>query len=86
MTSYTLPANRSLLLFSNAENRLNRWDLALSVSKDGGRTWPKHTVIYAGPAAYSDIVVMRKGRIGILWERGDQGGIVFIVWHIHSLS
>lgn len=85
MTSYTLPSNRSVLLFSNAGNRVNRWDLTISVSMDGGLTWPKHTILYPGPAAYSDIVVMPKGRIGILWERGDEGGIVFLVRQIHSL-
>ena len=85
MTSYTLPSNRSVLLFSNAGNRVNRWDLTISMSMDGGLTWPKHTIIYSGPAAYSDIVVMPKGRIGILWERGDEGGIVFLVRPIHSL-
>ena len=79
MTSYTLPANRSVLLFSNAGNRVDRRDLTISMSMDGGLTWPKHTIIYSGPAAYSDIVVMPKGRIGILWERGDEGGIVFLV-------
>ncbi len=85
MTSCTLPSNRSVLIFSNAGNRLNRWDLTISVSIDGGLTWPKHTILYPGPAAYSDIVVMPRGRIGILWERGDEGGIVFLVRQIHSL-
>ena len=85
MISYTLSNNRSVLLFSNAGNPLSRWNLTVSVSMDGGLTWPKHTIIYPGPAAYSDIVVMSKGRLGILWERGNEGGIIFFTRSIHSL-
>lgn len=66
-----------LLVFSNAGNRSERRDLTISVSSDGGLTWPKHTVIFAGPAAYSDIVAMKASQLGVLWERGNSGGIFF---------
>ncbi len=84
MVSYAFK-NVHVLLFSNAGNTTERRDLTISVSRDGGRTWPKHTVLYAGPAAYSDIVVMKKGRLGILWERSDEGGIAFMVRPITPL-
>jgi len=85
MIEYAPAKGRRVLLFSNAGDRAERWNLTISVSSDGGRTWPKHTVLYAGPAAYSDIVLMPKGRLGILWERGDEGGIVFMVRTIGPL-
>lgn len=75
----------SYLLFSNAGNPKRRWDLTISVSKDGGRTWPKHTILYAGPSAYSDIVLLPKNRLGILFERGNTGGIVFLIRTIPPL-
>ena len=65
---------------------LERRDLTISVSKDGGRTWPKHTLVEAGPAAYSDIVVMKGGRLGIVWERGNDGGIFFMAMPIAPLE
>ncbi|GGA64907.1 sialidase [Edaphobacter acidisoli] len=82
---YSPAKGERALLFSNAGDREHRWDLTLSVSKDGGRTWPKHTVLYAGPSAYSDIVLMPKRRLGILWELGNEGGIAFMVRKIAPL-
>ncbi len=78
MIRYAAPRARSVLLFSNPGNRTERRDLTISVSFDGGWTWPKHTVLYPGPASYSDIVLLPKGRLGVLWECGDPDGIVFL--------
>lgn len=74
-----------VLLFSNAGDRARRWNLTISVSTDGGRTWPGHTVIYAGPSAYSDLVALPGARLGILFERGNVGGIVFLTRPIRPL-
>jgi len=74
-----------VLLFTNAGDRDERWNLTLSVSRDGGKTWPKHTVLYAGPSAYSDLVLLPKKRVGILWEPGGEGGIAFMVREIAPL-
>lgn len=68
---------RHILLFSNPGNRTERINLTLSASFDGGTTWPKHSVIEAGPVAYSDIVALKGKRLGVLWERGNNGGIFF---------
>ncbi|MBS1800058.1 MAG: exo-alpha-sialidase [Acidobacteria bacterium] len=67
------------LLFSNAGNKKTRSDLTVSVSRDGGHTWPRRTLLSEGPAAYSDMVMMKGGRLGILWERGSDDGIFFMV-------
>lgn len=77
MIAYAPPKGPPVLLFSNAANTRERRDLTVSVSRDNGRTWPKHTLIDSGPSAYSDLVIMRKDRLGILWERGNNGGIAF---------
>jgi sialidase-1 len=78
MVSYVGPHDKPALLFSNLlkSNAEYRQGLAVSESTDGGRTWRKHTVIYKWSSAYSDLVSMRRGELGILWERGDEG-IVF---------
>lgn len=87
MLNYTLPDGRSTLLFSNSSSNIrdDRRDLTISASLDGGKTWPKHTILYPGPAAYSDLVIIHKNQLDILWERGDEGGIVFLTYPIHSL-
>ena len=91
MIGYTLPNKQQVLLFSNSSSQVpsQRRGLTVSVSRDGGLTWPKHTLLYAGAAAYSDLVVMRGGRLGVrlgvLWEGGEQGGIVFLALPIRSL-
>jgi sialidase-1 len=75
MVSYAGPDHKSVLLFSNLlkSKADHRQGLAISESSDGGRTWPKHTVIYKWSSTYSDLVVMGGGKVGILWERGDDG-------------
>jgi sialidase-1 len=66
------------MLFSNLRNtEKDRHGLAVSESLDEGRSWPKHTVIYGGASAYSDLVAMRGGVLGILFER-ENDGVVFV--------
>ncbi len=77
MIAYSPQKGVPVLLFSNAANTKERRDLTISVSRDNGHTWPKHTLIDPGPSAYSDLVIMRNGRLGILWEQG-RTGIVFL--------
>jgi sialidase-1 len=78
MVSYEGPDHKPVLLFSNLlnTNTGHREGLTVSESTDGGRRWRRHTVIYKGPSAYSDLVVMQGRELGILWERGNDG-IVF---------
>jgi hypothetical protein len=52
---------------------------------DGGRTWPQHKVAAQGAAAYSDIVVLRGNSLGVVWERGNGGGIFYMVMPIAPL-
>jgi sialidase-1 len=92
MVSYAGPGQKPVLLFSNLLNTDsndgsaigNRHGLALSESTDDGRRWRRHTVIYKGSSAYSDLVVMQGGKLGIIWERADDG-IVFTTRPIDHL-
>lgn len=72
------------LAFSNAADTLYRNRLTLRISRDEGWSWYKNILIEAAEgerardhAAYSDLVMMDKRRIGILYEREGYGQIVF---------
>jgi sialidase-1 len=61
---------------------LGRWIKVLLahpylVGYDEGKTWPVAKVLYAGSAAYSDLVVPPDGGIGCLYERDDFRKIKF---------
>lgn len=57
------------LLFTNAAST-RRENLNVKVSYDGGQTWPVGRTIYAGPSAYSTVIVLHDGSIGVLYEDG----------------
>lgn len=59
-----------LLLFSNPA-ALTRERLTVRGSFDDGASWPISFVAYAGPSAYSDLVDLGGGRVGVLFERED---------------
>ena len=58
------------LAFCNPRHNVKRRNLTLSISKDNGRTWPEHLCVFEGPAAYSDIVLTGRGKVGVLYENG----------------
>ncbi len=71
------------IAFSNNANASRRDNLTLRISFDEGLTWAKNIVIDAAPTptdsytAYSDIVLIDKKRIGVLYEKDDYKKIVF---------
>lgn len=62
---------RDLLVFTNAASS-RRENLTVKVSADEGRTWSAGRTIHAGPAAYSTVIQLRDGTIGVLYERGEK--------------
>ncbi len=57
-----------------------RTHMTVRLTYDEGKSWPVARVIHPGPAAYSDLVVLKDGTIGCLYERGEKHpyeGIVF---------
>ncbi|HWQ56858.1 MAG TPA: exo-alpha-sialidase [Bryobacteraceae bacterium] len=61
----------SVLLFANPADTRRR-NMTVRLSRDGGATWRVAKVIHPGPAAYSNLVDLRQGWIGLLYERGDE--------------
>lgn len=51
--------------------------LALRTSRDDGRTWAAPILLDPGAAAYSVVVELADGTLGIVWEAGDYAEIVF---------
>ncbi len=74
---------RAVVAFSNAADTTRRDNLTLRISKDEGKTWTQSHVIdqtgVAGNAAYSDMVLLGKGRIGVLYEKEKYARIIFTV-------
>jgi sialidase-1 len=63
--------DRDRLLFSNPASA-RRERMTVRASYDEGATWPVSRVIHEGPAAYSSLVVLADGSLGLLFERGDR--------------
>lgn len=75
-----------VLAFSNNADQRNRNNLTLRISRDEGRTWTSSRLIdgVADPkgtdiTAYSDIVLLDRDRIGVLYEKDDYEKIVLKV-------
>lgn len=68
---------KSRILFSNPNHAHSRYNLTVRLSYDEAKTWAISKTIDAGPSAYSDLVIQDDMRIGVLYERGNQGGIFY---------
>jgi sialidase-1 len=77
MVNYQAADGQKLLLFSNANSQTKREKMTVRASSDDGQTWPVSKEIYPGSAAYSDLVVQRDGRIGVLYEKDGYSQIVY---------
>ena len=58
------------ILFSAPGDPERRRRMTIRTSLDETRTWGAGKVIYGGPSAYSDLVELSDGRIGLLYESG----------------
>lgn len=72
---YETPGAYPALLFSNPATTKQRKQMTVRMSLDDGKTWSIQRTIRTGPSAYSDLVVQADGRIGLLYEQGNDGGI-----------
>jgi sialidase-1 len=70
-----------VLLLSNAASTQRQF-LSVTASLDGGATWPVARWLVPGPAAYSDLVLMGDGSVGILYERGELSPYDTIVFSV----
>ncbi|MEO0341528.1 MAG: sialidase family protein [Bacteroidota bacterium] len=75
--AYKNPNDEVALLFSNPNSTERREKMTIKVSFDNGETWPISRPIRAGASAYSDLATLQNKQIGLLYERGNDGGIHF---------
>lgn len=70
-------SNLNLILFSgpdeNGPSGKGRSDLRIRYSTDEAASWRDGPLIHEGPAAYSDMVELKPGRFGVLFEAGAKG-------------
>ena len=78
--------NKSRLLFSNPTSQSARENMTVRLSYDEGETWCLQKLIDSGPSAYGDLAALGDMRIGLLYERGNTGGIVFARFTLDWLS
>lgn len=76
------PGQRDCLLFLNPADSMQRKNLTLRASFDGGGTWPVSHVIYSGPSAYSSLAALPRGRVGLLYEAGVRHPYESIIFQI----
>ena len=77
---YTLKAageDRDRLLWTGPKGP-QRSNLVIRVSYDEGATFALERAIAAGPAAYSDLTILKDKTAGALWERGTNNDYQFI--------
>jgi AcrR family transcriptional regulator len=72
---YTWPddGGRSRILFSNPASETTRERMTIRLSYDEGRTWPVSKLIHRHFSAYSSLVVLPDGMIGLLYEAAEEG-------------
>ncbi|HYW79425.1 MAG TPA: sialidase family protein [Thermoguttaceae bacterium] len=60
--------SKSRILFSSPRGS-SRSKMTVWLSYDEGKTWPVSKLIYPGGSAYSNLVALPDGRIGVLYEK-----------------
>lgn len=79
--------NIDMLAFINAADTKNRNNLTLRISKDEGLSWFKNIVIdktddekqISNYTAYSDLVLLKRNKLGVLYEKENYSKIVFTI-------
>lgn len=80
LISKAVQGKKRMMVFSNPANRTARSVMTARISYDDGKNWPLKKVLYAGPAAYSNLTVLPNGNMACLYEAGYEKayeGIVF---------
>lgn len=70
------------LLFANPAST-KRENMTVRISRDNGKTWSLVKAVHPGPAAYSNLISLKGGHIGLLYERGEKSAyesITFARW------
>jgi sialidase-1 len=77
---------KTILAFCNPADTVRRDNLTLRISFDEGRTWAENYLVEKAPegykgsyTAYSDIIVLSKNEIGVLYEKDNYKEIDFTI-------
>jgi sialidase-1 len=73
---------KPVLAFSNPASQKGRVNMTVRWSRDGGQSWYASEVVHAGPSAYSNLVELPAGRLGLLYEGGAQKPYDGIAWMV----
>ncbi|WOO41654.1 sialidase family protein [Rubellicoccus peritrichatus] len=76
----------NVILFSNPASTYTRKDLTVRRSYDETTTWDEGKIIHKGFAAYSDMVIMDNGKIGLLYECGENSFHEFLYFAVFDLA
>ncbi|MBX2920997.1 MAG: exo-alpha-sialidase [Chitinophagaceae bacterium] len=87
IVSYPVKKGKYIVAVSNAADTVQRNNLTLRISRNEGKTWYRSVLVESvtskdrnsDPAAYSDLVVLSPGSIGVLYEYNEYSQIVFKV-------
>jgi sialidase-1 len=85
---YTWPDaadGKSRILFSSPAGK-DRTELTVRLSDDESKTWPISKVIYAGGSAYSNLIGLPNGHVGVLFEKDDYRTITWITFTLAWLE
>ncbi len=63
---------RKWIIYQSNAASLARKNLTIKQSLDDGETWSAGTAIFPGLAAYSDMTLLNKNTIGVLFENGEK--------------
>ena len=77
--------SKSRILFSSPAGP-GRTHLTVRMSTDEGKTWPVGKLVYAGGSAYSNLVALPDGRIGVLYEKDGYERIVLVTLTLNWLT
>lgn len=75
--------------FSNPASQDKRERMMLRSSHDNGENWQGSVLVHEGPSAYSDLVLLKRKQIGILYEGGVKSpyeGIAFERFALKDLN
>jgi sialidase-1 len=76
------------LFLSNAA-AATRTTMTITQSEDNGSSWTKKYLVYEGPSAYSDILILSDTQIAIFYERGEvryTDGLAFEIINVNKLN
>ena len=64
----------------------SRKNMTVRISYDEGQSWSEGKTIYAGSSAYSSLVVLENGEIGLFFEKDEYRENVFVRFSLDWLT